>query len=255
MYERRGDGRVQAYLKELRLPAFARLLPETLREAESQGRPFLDVLRVRLEGELAQRQINQGRRRIREARFPYAKDLAEFDFTANPTIKKPQILSLARGEYLAKRQNVIFLGNSGTGKTHLAIALGREACQQGHRVRFYTASGLVNELMAAQAELTLNKLEKRWLKYDLVIIDELGYIPFSKQAAELLFQFLSLRYERGSLLITTNLDFDRWTEVFGTRATTALLDRLTHRAVIIVTNGESYRFRESMRTKEDEAAS
>src|SRR5690606_14807177 len=105
---------VQAYLKELRLPAFARLLPETLREAESQGRPFLDVLRVLLEGELAQRQINQGRRRIREARFPYAKDLAEFDFTANPTIKKSQILSLARGEYLAKRQNVIFLGNSGT---------------------------------------------------------------------------------------------------------------------------------------------
>jgi DNA replication protein DnaC len=247
---------VQAYLKELRLPAFARLLPETLREAESQGRPFLDVLRVLLEGELAQRQINQGRRRIREARFPYAKDLAEFDFTANPTIKKSQILSLARGEYLAKRQNVIFLGNSGTGKTHLAIALGREACQQGHRVRFYTASGLVNELMAAQAELTLNKLEKRWLKYDLVIIDELGYIPFSKQAAELLFQFLSLRYERGSLLITTNLDFDRWTEVFGdAQLTTALLDRLTHRAVIIVTNGESYRFRESMRTKEDEAAS
>ena len=165
-------------------------------------------------------------------------------------------MSLARGEYLAKRQNVIFLGNSGTGKTHLAIVRGREACQQGHRVRFYTASGLVNELMAAQAELTLNKLEKRWLKYDLVIIDELGYIPFSKQAAELLFQFLSLRYERGSLLITTNLDFDRWTEVFGdAQLTTALLDRLTHRAVIIVTNGESYRFRESMRTKEDEAAS
>ena len=107
---------------------------------------------------------------------------------------------LARGEYLAKHQNVIFLGNSGTGKTHLAVALGREACQQGHRVRFYTASGLVNELMAAQAELTLNKLEKRWLKYDLVIINQLGYIPYSKQAAELLFQFLSLRYERGGLL-------------------------------------------------------
>src|SRR5690606_18630075 len=164
--------------------------------------------------------------------------------------------TLFRSEYLAKRQNVIFLGNSGTGKTHLAIALGREACQQGHRVRFYTASGLVNELMAAQADFTLNKLEKRWLKYDLVIIGELAHIPFSKQTAELLFQFLWLRDERGSLLTTTNLDFDRWTEVVGdAQLTTALLDRLTHRAVIIVTNGESYRFRESMRTKEDEAAS
>lgn len=245
----------QAYLKELRLPAFARMLPETLREAEAQGRSFLEVLRVLLEGELSQRQINQGRRRLREARFPYTKGLEEFDFTANPNLKKPQILSLARGEYLAKRQNIILLGNSGTGKTHLAIALGREACQQGHRVRFYTASALVNELLSAQAELSLTKLEKRWLKYELVIVDELGYIPFSKQGAELLFQFLSLRYERGSLLITTNLDFDRWTEVFGdAQMTTALLDRLTHRAVILVTNGESYRFRESMRVKEREAA-
>jgi len=173
--------------------------------------------------------------------------MESFDFTAAPYIDKAQVLRLARCDCVEERYNVIFIGNSGTGKTHLAIALGREACRQGYNVRFYTAAGLVNELITAQAEHSLAKLEKKWLKHDLVVVHELGYIPFSKTGAELLFQFFSLRYERGSLLITTNLKFEKWAEVFAdAQLTTALLDQLTHRAIIIVTNGESYRSRESM---------
>ena len=244
-------GVVQAYLKDLRLPAVAKLLPDTLRDAEMQGRPALDVLRVLLEAELQQRRKNQSRRRIHAAKFPYAKGLETFDFSANPDLKKSQILSLAQGDYIRQRRSVIFLGNSGRGKTHLAIALGREACHQGFKVRFYTTAGLVNELVVAQNAQELAKFETRWLKWDLVIVDELGYVPLRKTEAELLFQFFSLRYERGSFIVTTNLNFDRRTEVFGdAQLTAALLDRLTHKAVIITTNGESYRFRESMKERE-----
>jgi DNA replication protein DnaC len=245
-------GVVQAYLKELRLPAVAKLLPETLRDAETQGRSALDVLRVLLEAELQQRRANQSQRRIHDAKFPYAKGLETFDFTANPDIRKSQILYLAQGEYIRQRRSIILLGNSGRGKTHLAIALGREACHRGFRVRFYTTAGLVNELVAAQNNHELVKFEGKWLKWDLVIVDELGYVPLRKTEAELLFQFFSLRYERGSFIVTTNLNFDRWTEVFGdAQLTAALLDRLTHKAVIITTNGESYRFRESLKEREE----
>ncbi|NLN29599.1 MAG: ATP-binding protein [Firmicutes bacterium] len=243
-------GVVQAYLKDLRLPAIARMLPDTLRDAEQHGRSPLDVLRVLLEAELEQRQKNQSQRRIQAAKFPYAKGLETFDFTANPDLKKSQIFTLAQGDYIRQRRSVIFLGNSGRGKTHLAIALGREACYRGFKVRFYTAAGLVNELVTAQNDQQLMKFETRWLKWDLVIIDELGYIPLRKLEAELLFQFFSLRYERGSFIVTTNLNFDRWSDVFGdAQLTAALLDRLTHKAVIITTNGESYRFRESMKAQ------
>lgn len=246
---------VLTYLKQLRMPALAKQLPSTLREAEQQGTPYLEVLRVLCETELQQRQANQSQRRIAEARFPYVKGLESFDFTLIPSINKAQVLSLARGEYIQQNRSIVMIGNSGTGKTHLAIALGREACKNGYRVRFYTAAGLVNELLAAQAETALTKYEKRWLKYDLVIVDELGYIPFSKVGSELLFQFFSLRYERGSLLVTSNLDFDKWTEVFGEpQLTTALLDRLTHKAAILVMNGESYRFRETLKQREQGGA-
>jgi DNA replication protein DnaC len=244
-------GVVQAYLKDLRLPAVAKLLSDTLRDAEMQGRSTLDVLRVLLEAELQQRRKNQSLRRIHAAKFPYTKGLETFDFSANPDFKKSQILSLVQGEYIRQRRSVIFLGTTGRGKTHLAIALGREACYRGFKVRFYTTAGLVNELLAAQDEQALAKFETRWLKWDLVIVDELGYVPLRKIEAELLFQFFSLRYERGSFIVTTNLNFDRWTEVFGdAQLTAALLDRLTHKAVILTTNGDSYRFRESMKAQE-----
>lgn len=143
--------------------------------------------------------------------------------------------------------------STGTGKTHLAIALAREACRQGYRVRFYTAAALVNELLEAQESHTLGRLQNRWSKLHLVVLDELGYIPFTKTGAQLLFQFVSLAYERSSLIVTTNLDFERWPEVFGdAELTTALLDRLTHRAIILPMNGESYRFRDSLRMKQQQ---
>ena len=152
-----------------------------------------------------------------------------------------------------KKESVIFLGNPGTGKTHLSIALGLCALKKGKKVRFYTANGLANELLEAQQEYRLVRLEKQWLAQDLVILDEIGYVPFTKTGAELLYQFCASRYERGSMIVTTNLEFSQWAEVFGDeRMTAALLDRLTHRAHILVLNGESYRFRESMRKQEIE---
>jgi DNA replication protein DnaC len=161
------------------------------------------------------------------------------------------VLELSRGSFVERRENVIFIGSYGTGKTHLAIALGASACRQGKRVRFYTAAGLINELLEAHAQLRSGKLEASLAKCDLIILDELGFVPFSKEGAEALFTFCSSRYERGSLVITTNLDFVRWKEIFGDEALTgALLDRLTHRCHILEMNGESYRFKESLRRKE-----
>ena len=162
------------------------------------------------------------------------------------------VLELSRGSFVERRENVILIGSYGTGKTHIAIALGVSACRQGKRVRFYTAARLINELLEAQAQLRSGKLEASLAKCDLIILDELGFVPFSKEGAEALFTFCSSRYERGSLVITTNLDFVRWKEIFGDEALTgALLDRLTHRCHILEVNGESYRFKESLRRKEN----
>ena len=161
-----------------------------------------------------------------------------------------KVLELSRGEYVRARENVIAIGNTGTGKTHLAISLGLLACQQGWKVRFYTAAGLINELSEAQAQQHLGKLQKQLASYDLIILDEVGFIPFSPSGSQALFQFCSSRYLTGSV-ITTNLEFERWTEVFGDeRLTGALLDRLTHKCHILEMNGESYRFKESLRRRE-----
>jgi DNA replication protein DnaC len=189
-------------------------------------------------------------RRIREARFPAVKSLDSFDFPAIPSLNKALVLELARGEYIERRENVIALGNSGTGKTHIALGLGLAACQRGLSVGFTTAAALVHELLEARDEKRLLRLQKQLAGYRLLVIDELGFVPLSKSGAELLFEVFSQRYERGSTLVTSNLPFDEWTEVLGSeRLTGALLDRLTHHVHILEMNGESYRLAQSKRRR------
>ncbi len=189
-------------------------------------------------------------RRIRAARFPTVKSLDSFDFPAIPSLNKALVLELARGEYIERRENVIALGNSGTGKTHIALGLGLAACQRGLSVGFTTAAALVHELLEARDEKRLLRLQKQLAGYRLLIIDELGFVPLSKSGAELLFEIVSQRYERGATLVTSNLPFDEWTEVMGSeRLTGALLDRLTHHVHILEMNGESYRLKASRRQR------
>src|SRR5215216_2299401 len=186
-------------------------------------------------------------RRIRAAHFPTVKSLDSFDFLAIPSLNKALVLELARGGYIERRENVIALGNSGTGKTHIALGLGLAACQRGLSVGF-TAAALVHELLEARDERRRLRLQKQLAGYRLLIIDELGFVPLSKSGAELLFETFSQRYERGSTLVTSNLPFDEWTEVLGgERLTGALLDRLTHHVHILEMNGESYRLAQSKR--------
>ena len=172
-----------------------------------------------------------------------------------PALSKPKVLELARGEWLDQRYNCCLIGNAGTGKTHIATALGLAACRQGRRVRFFTAAGLVNHLEKTQKLYQLDRFLAQLDKTDLLICDELGYLSFSRSGAELLFQVFADRYERRSLLITSNLPFGDWGQIFqGERMTAALLDRLTHRCHIFEMNGESYRFRESMKAKKAKTA-
>lgn len=183
------------------------------------------------------------------------KDLDSYDFAAMPSVSKPKILELARGEWIEQHLNVILVGAPGTGKTHLAIGLGLAACRQGRRVRFFTAANLVQRLEEAQKQYQLERFLGQLDKTDLLVCDELGYLSFSRAGAELLFQVFADRYERRSLLLTSNLAFSDWGQVFqGERMTAALLDRLTHRCHIFEMNGESYRFRESMKAKKPKAA-
>ena len=238
---------LEAYLKKLKMPQAAKVYESMAREAVDNNLDYEEYLLGVLEQEIHQRENNRIQRGIRQAAFPVIKTLENFDFKVIPSLNKPKVLKLMQGDYIRKKENIILVGNSGVGKTHIAIALGYEACRQGFKVKFYTAAGLINELLAAQQEYRLSRLEKQWLTPHVVILDELGYIPFSKTGSELLFQFCSARYERGSLIITTNLEFPKWTEVLGDeQMTAALLDRLTHNAHILNINGESFRFRQAL---------
>jgi DNA replication protein DnaC len=197
---------------------------------------------------LIDREQRMVERRIKEARFPAVKSLDSFEFPAIPSLNKTLVLELARCEYVARRENVIAVGNSGTGKTHIALGLGLAACQKGLSVGFITAAALVHELIEARDEKRLLRLQRQLAGYKLLIIDELGYVPLSTTGAELLFEVFSQRYERGSTIVTSNLPFDEWTGVFGSeRLTGALLDRLTHYVHILEMNGDSYRLKQSKR--------
>jgi DNA replication protein DnaC len=190
---------------------------------------------------------------MKAAKFPIVKTLDSFDFALIPDLPKAKVLNLAESGYVQHKENILCLGPSGTGKTHVATALGMSAIEKGYRVRFIRTVTLAQELLQAQKEVCLNKYLKSWHKMDLVILDELGYIELGP-GAPLVFQFVADRYENGSMIVTSNLDFSRWEEIFGNAAlTTALLDRLTHRSHILLFRGESHRFRESrLRLEESE---
>jgi len=241
---------LEAYLKRLKLPAMLNHYQEMARQAEQGSQTFEGYLLALSELETHQREENAYKRRVSQARFPLLKTLDRFDFSAIPTLNKAGVLHLAQGEYIGKRENLLLMGNSGTGKTHLATALGLTACQQGKNVRFFTAAGLINQLTEAQAGLRLSQVQRALAKLDLLIIDEIGYVPFSERGAELFFQVVTDSYERQSIIMTTNLDFSKWPQVFHSEQLTgALLDRLTHHAHILTMNGESYRFKQSMSKK------
>lgn len=242
-------------LKVLRLPTMLAEYAKLSREAAEAGESHEGYLLRLCETEVATRSANALTARIKQAGFPAIKDLEAFDFTLVPGVNKQKMLELARGQWIDERFNACLIGNSGTGKTHLSIALGQAACRQNKRVRFFTAAALVNALEEAQKQYRLERLLASLDKADLLVIDELGYISFSRGGAELLFQVFADRYERGSILITSNLPFGDWGSIFqGERMTAALLDRFTHRCHIFEMNGESFRFRESSKQAKEKKA-
>jgi DNA replication protein DnaC len=238
------------HLKKLRLPTFLAEYTKLAWQCAAENKDHVPYLLRLCELELIERERRMIERRIKAAKFPATKSLDSFDFKVMASLNKPLTMELARCEFVDKRDNVIALGPSGTGKTHAAMGLGLAACQKGLKVRFTTAAALVHELIEAADERRLQRLQKQLASQELLIIDELGFVPLSKTGAELLFEVISQRYERGSIIITSNLPFDEWTEVFGSeRLTGATLDRLTHHVHILEMNGESYRLRESRKAK------
>ena len=238
------------HLKKLRLPTFLSEHDKLARQCAAEGKDHVQYLLRLCELELIERERRMIERRIKAAKFPATKSLDSFDFKVIPSLNKILVMELARCEFVMRRENIIALGPSGTGKTHAALGIGLAACQKGMRVRFVTAAALVHELIEAVDERRLQRLQKQLAAQDLLIIDELGFVPLSKTGAELLFEVISQRYERGSIIITSNLPFDEWTETFGTeRLTGAILDRLTHHVHILEMNGESFRLRESRKAK------
>jgi len=239
---------LEHYLKQLRLPTVLREYAR-MAAACAQDRSDYPTYLLRLaEREVIEREHRAAERRVKAAGFPVIKTLDTFDFAAQPSVNEALVRELIGGAYIENRENVLVAGNSGTGKTHLATALAFAACAQGRRVRFFTVTGLVTQLLERREERSLERAQRQLERMDLVVLDELGYVPFSKSGGEVLFEVVSRAYERTSLIVTTNLPFESWPEVLGSeRLTGALLDRLTHRVHIIEANGESYRLRESKR--------
>ena len=237
---------LEHYLKQLKLPTVLREYAKLASVCHSERADYQTFLLRLCEREVHDRELRAAERRVKTAKFPVVKTLDTFDFQAQPSINQELVRELIRGEYMDRCENVLLIGNSGTGKSHLATGLAFAPCQQGRRVRFFTATGLVTQLLENREERQLERFQKQLERLHLIVLDELGYVPFSKTGAELLFDVVSRAYERTSLIVTTNLPFEAWTEVMGTeRLTGALLDRLTHRIHILEANGESYRLRES----------
>ncbi len=237
---------IEYYLKKLKLPTILREHTSMAVVCRSDGSDYLTYLMRLAERELLDREKRAAARRVREADFPVIKTMDTYDFKAQPSVNERLIRELMRGEYIDKKENILLIGNPGAGKSHLACALAFAACAQGQRVRFYTVTKLVTELIECREERNLQRLQKQLQRLKVLVLDELGYVPFTKTGAELLFEVISQAYEHHSLIITSNLSFDEWTEVFGSeRLTGALLDRLTHRCHILEANGESYRLRQA----------
>jgi DNA replication protein DnaC len=242
---------IKEHCKQLHLPTVAGQCARLAEEAEREHRSYLEYLDALLQAELEERERNTVARRLKEAHLPRVKTLEEFDFRQAPAISPAQIQALAEGGYIERAEPVVFIGECGTGKTHLLTALCVAACRQKRRARFTTAAGLVNELVEAKQQLQLRRALARWARYDLIAIDEVGYVPLAEIGAELLFQVIAERAEQAAVILTTNLPFSEWTQVIpNARLCKALLDRITDRAHILETGTDSYRFRRTLEQRQ-----
>jgi len=243
---------IRQYAKRLQLVTLAGQFATVAEEAIQEKQSHLSYLEVLLGMEVEERERNTVARRIKEAHFPKVKTLEEFAFSDVPHIPAAVVRNLAEGGYLQRSEPIIFLGEAGTGKTHLATGLAVEACRQRKRVRFTTAAEMVNELTEAKNNSELNRVTRRWTRYDLIVIDEMAYVAMPETPAEMLFQIIAGRAERAAVIVTTNLPFSEWTTMFpNARLCKAMLDRLTDRAHIIETGTESYRFRRTLENRKD----
>lgn len=245
--------RLDKVLRTLHLSAFRERYQDLAEDAHQEGMRYEEFLLALCEHEAAKRAANRRKRLIQQSRFPMRKELVDFDFTLLPSLNRSKLLTLTdTSAYLTDAEPVIFVGNPGLGKTHLAISLGLEACRQNFKTRFYNTAALVNDLIIAQTEQRLQKVLTSALKYDLIILDELGFIPFTQTGAQLLFQFCSALHEQVALIVTTNLAFSDWPQVFGDeRLTAALIDRLTYHAHLFEFRGQSYRFRDQLQLSQE----